>query len=225
MGFWRKEGQKEGRGWQADKPHAQLRFVFNTHVQQRMSVVVEEEEPAAASGGRRRVALVKGSPEAMKVRAYASVATRSGDGMTGRTLMDKHTHTSTQTNPHQPLFRAETLPAWFEAAYQSLAVEGTRVLALGHKVMEAAGAGAGEEEEEDRGKVERELAFAGLAAFSTQIRADSRRVIRQLTDAGKRVECVGVWVEEARWDEMRFELTAVPVYPYPITHQAWRWQS
>ena len=112
--------------------------------------------------------------------------------MTGRTLMDQHTHTSTQTNPHQPLFRAETLPAWFEAAYQSLAVEGTRVLALGHKVMEAAGAGAGEEEEEDRGKVEWELAFAGLAAFSTQIRADSRRVIRQLTDAGRRVECVGV---------------------------------
>ncbi len=42
-----------------------------------MSVVVEEEEPAAASGGRRRVALVKGSPEAMKVRAYASVVTRT----------------------------------------------------------------------------------------------------------------------------------------------------
>jgi hypothetical protein len=34
-----------------------------------MSVVVEEEEAAATagSGGRRHVALVKGSPEAMKV--------------------------------------------------------------------------------------------------------------------------------------------------------------
>jgi magnesium-transporting ATPase (P-type) len=83
----------------------------------------------------------------------------------------------------QPLFRAETLPGWYEAAYQSLAVEGTRVLALGHKVMDAGEAAGGEEE--DRGKVEQGLAFAGLAAFSTQIRADSRRVIRQLTDAGE----------------------------------------
>jgi magnesium-transporting ATPase (P-type) len=64
-------------------------------------------------------------------------------------------------------------------------VEGTRVLALGTKSMGMeGGAGAGAGAEEDRGEVEQGLAFAGLAAFRTQIRADSRRVVKQLTDAG-----------------------------------------
>lgn len=116
-----------------------------------------------------------------------------GDGTTIRSLKKLSTHINTQSHHHhnptttQPLFRPETLPAWYESAYQSLAIEGTRVLALGYKPLlppkddnESAAAGA----EEDRGHVEQGLAFAGFAAFRTQIRTDSRRIVKQLKDAG-----------------------------------------
>jgi hypothetical protein len=89
------------------------------------------------------------------------------------------------THPtHKPLFRPESLPPWYESAYQSLAVEGVRVLAMGYRQLpqeETAAAAGG-----DRGRVEQPgtLTFAGLAAFRTQIRRDSRRVIKQLADAG-----------------------------------------
>lgn len=75
-------------------------------------------------------------------------------------------------------------------------MEGTRVLALGYKPMQQEGA----EAEADRGHVERSLAFAGLAAFRTQIRADSPRVIKQLIDAGTCVRLVCLDVDCVWWE-------------------------
>jgi cation-transporting ATPase 13A1 len=82
----------------------------------------------------------------------------------------------------KPLFTPSSLPPSYDSSYQSLAIEGTRVLALGYKEEEGGRVDEGGGEGGREG-VESGLVFAGFAAFRTVLRADSKEVIEQLIKA------------------------------------------
>jgi manganese-transporting P-type ATPase len=79
------------------------------------------------------------------------------------------------------LLREESRPSWYMPAYQALADQGVRVIALAYKEVRE-----GEDlpgRWEDRAFAEANLTFAGLAAFHAPIRADSKDVIDHLRRA------------------------------------------
>jgi cation-transporting ATPase 13A1 len=80
-----------------------------------------------------------------------------------------------------PLLKPSSKPLWYEGVYRRLAMNGTRVLALAWR--------EGGDPHAERAAVESNLTFAGFAAFTTRVRADTAEVIAQLKGAGMAV-CV-----------------------------------
>eukprot|EP00616_Rhizochromulina_sp_CCMP1243_P017602 CAMPEP_0119000990 /NCGR_PEP_ID=MMETSP1173-20130426/64353_1 /TAXON_ID=1034831 /ORGANISM="Rhizochromulina marina cf, Strain CCMP1243" /LENGTH=1550 /DNA_ID=CAMNT_0006952493 /DNA_START=19 /DNA_END=4671 /DNA_ORIENTATION=+ len=85
------------------------------------------------------------------------------------------------------LLREGEKPTWYDEAYNSLAEEGMRVLALAYKQCGPLNAATSGTEDERRGWVESDLLFAGFIAFTCKTRSDSPTVIKALIQSSHEV--------------------------------------
>lgn len=129
---------------------------------QRMSVLVKLEDG-------QELALVKGSPESI----WPLLQTKASGGGLG---VGMGIWPLLQSSSHGGSIPAVD-KAWYDATYQSMASDGTRVIALAWKQVPKGS-------QSDRDSLEKNLVFAGFAGFRTRIRADSAESVVHLHRAG-----------------------------------------